>query len=152
MSVNIIDVVQYIFPGQIALGRVSFRKPDDDLLIAIWEVPGVEQPTEEQLIQYGLVNERAIVINSLALNCVSIVQSVLDDTALNRGYYNSASCISYMTSTNVTWQTEAECFIAWRDSVWNYAYTLYATLQGNQDPIPTEQEFRAGIPTIVWPN
>lgn len=46
---NIVEIVEVVYPGAIEAGLVSFRKPEEDILIAYW---GLEdpQPTEQELL------------------------------------------------------------------------------------------------------
>jgi len=173
MTLSLIDIVEYKYPGQIALGNVYFRKIEPDpepapapegepapeyvyfepyLAIAYWNVPNEVQPTEADLLAYGALHERAIEIYSVATQSSPLIQRLLDTTAQSRQYYDAASCVSYVTSSNTTWQTESQAFIAWRDSVWDYAYNLYNTLSGNEDPIPSIDDVINGCPVITWPN
>lgn len=149
---NIVEICTFKYPGQIKLGNISFRKPDDEILIDYWNVPNEPQPTEQELIDYGIANARAIEINQTAINAAQQSQLVIDTTARSKGYGDGVSCASYATSTNVQWKNEAVAFIDWRDSVWNYLYALLAAISGSSDPIPSVQEILNGIPPIVWPN
>jgi len=149
---NIVDVTQYLYPDDLASGRIKFYKPDENILISQWSVDGVSQPTEQELLDYGVTHAREISISLLTQSCVVLIQNLLDSTAKSRNYYDAASCISYATSSNLIWQSEAKCFIAWRDNVWNTAYTIYTTLSGNDEPMPTVEEVIAELPAIVWPN
>jgi hypothetical protein len=151
MSITIIDVVEYQYPGQIQAGNVSFRQPESELLLGDWTVPNVPKPTEEELLAYGALHERDIEINSVKNNCLIPVQNAIDAVAQAKTYSNGVSCASYADSGNASWKAEAMCFIAWRDSVWNYLYNLLATISGNSDPIPSVDEIIAGMPVIVWP-
>lgn len=132
--------------------NITFRQPEQEILIATWNVPNEQQPTEQELIDYGIANQRAIEIDSTSREAAPSVQYVIDKTAQSKSYADAVSCASYSTSSNTQWKAEAECFIVWRDSVWNYLYQLLATLEGNQDPIPSVQEILDSLPVIVWPN
>ncbi len=148
---NIVEIVEYMYPGQIALRNVTFRKPEDDILIETWNVPDVPQPTEQDLLDYGSAHERAIEIYTLAINCSPEIQKLLDATAQSKQFYDTLSCVSYTTSINATWKAQAQCFSDWRDAVWNYAFNLYDTLSGNSDPLPTVEDVINGCPQIEWP-
>lgn len=148
---NIVEVVQYKYPGQIEAGNVSFKQPNNELLIALWKVPNEPQPSEQELIEFGILHERAINIEATTLNVIPLSQNVIDKTAQTKGYSDGVSCASYATSTNVQWKNEAVTFIAWRDSVWNYLYALLAEISGGSDPIPSVQQIIDGIPPMVWP-
>lgn len=153
MIITIVDVVGYKYPGQILKGNVSFRQVSkDDIQIASWTVPNEPQPTQQELIEYGIVHARAIEINITAINAAQQSQVIIDSTAQDKGYADGVACASYATSTNVQWRNEAIAFINWRDSVWNYLYALLAQISGGSDPIPSVEEILNGIPAIVWPN
>lgn len=149
---NIVQVCQYKYPGQIELGNIIFRQPESEILIATWSVPNEPQPTEKELIDFGIANERAIQIYIMTINVVPSAQVVIDKTAQVKSYSDGVSCASYAVSTNPQWKVEAIAFIAWRDSVWDYLYALLAKISTGSDPIPQLQEVIDGIPPIVWPN
>ena len=152
MIINIVDVVQYKYPGQIQKGNVSFsQKSENEIVIYSWTVPNEPQPTEQELIDYGIIHERSIEINALSITVSAIAQSIIDSTAQIKSYANGLSCASYVTSTNLQWKNESIAFIDWRDSVWNYLYALLAEISGGSAPIPTVQQIIDGIPEIIWP-
>lgn len=151
MKINIVQICQYKYPGQVEKMNITFRQPEQEILIATWNVPNEPQPTEQELIDYGIANQRAIEIDSTSRDAAPSVQNVIDATAKAKSYADGVSCASYATSTNAQWKAEAQAFIDWRDSVWNDLYQLLATLQGNQDPIPSVQEIINSLPAIQWP-
>ncbi len=152
MTINIVDVVGYKYPGQIQAGNVSFRQPSaDEIHIVIWTVPNEVQPTEQELIDFGIANEQAIVLNKLFNDAVPQIQSLIDNTARLKQYGDGYACASYATSTNPLWQSQALAFIAWRDQVWIYSYTEFEKMAQGQRPIPTIEEFLTELPAIVWP-
>jgi hypothetical protein len=153
MIINIVDVVGYLYPGQIQKGNVSFRQVSpDEIQIALWNVPDEQQPTEQYLIDYGIANARAIEISITSVNAAQQSQQVIDATAQTKGYGDGVSCASYALSTNIQWKDESLAFIDWRDSVWNYLYALLAAISGGSDPIPTVEQIINGMPQIVWPS
>jgi hypothetical protein len=147
---NIVQICQYKYPGQIEVNNISFRKPDDGILIATWNVPNQTQPTEAELLAYGQEHERAIDINALSLELAATIQHLIDQTAKSKQYENAVSCASYANSTMLNWKLEADTFIAWRDSVWAYAYEQLAIYSGNEEPLPSITEFMASLPQIQW--
>ena len=149
---NIVQICQYKYPSQVEAGNIMFRQPEEEILIAMWKVPNEPQPSEKELIEYGVLHERAIEINATSINATPSAQNVIDKTAQSKGYGDGVSCASYATSTNALWKSESVIFIAWRDSVWDYLYALLAKISGGSDPIPSVQEIIDGIPPIVWPN
>lgn len=149
---NLIDICEQKYPGQIALGNIKFRQEwhDSPIEIAYWNVDGVEKPIESDLINYGTQNERAIGINLLKIECIPLIQKVIDLTANQKQYDNAISCASYKDSTNAQWALDATNFIAWRDAVWMYAFSKLNEYINNQLPLPTSQDIIDGMPPITW--
>ena len=79
------------------------------------------------------------------------VQSHIDDAARGRGYNDSASLASYVSSTLPQWAAEASAFVAWRDAVWIYAYGELGKVQAGQRALPTIDKMIAELPKIDWP-
>lgn len=79
------------------------------------------------------------------------IQAHIDATAKARGYADGVALAGYSTSTILSWVSEAQAFIAWRDAVWIYAYTELAKVQGGKRAVPTIAELIAELPPITWP-
>ena len=78
------------------------------------------------------------------------VQSHLDATAQSKGYDNTYTCLSYLSSTDETWQRESNIFNAWRDTVWRKCHeVLNAVIAGEIQP-PTVDELISQLPKIEW--
>lgn len=78
------------------------------------------------------------------------IQKHLDDVAKARQYNDALSLASYKDSTITQWASEAATFIAWRDSVWVYAYTELQKVQNNLRQQPTVEQFIQELPVIEW--
>lgn len=50
------------------------------------------------------------------------IQDLIDMHAQSRRYDNGNSLATYVSSTIPQWAAEATAFVAWRDTVWAYAY------------------------------
>ncbi len=148
---NIVDVCIIQYPGQVEAGNITFRQPDDDILIDTWNVDGVSQPTEQELLDLIPSLEAAYQLNQLKITSKSLIQNLLDTTAQAKTYNDALHCVSYGLSTNVTWNAEAVAFIAWRDAVYESALTILTGVE-NGDPVPTESQFLAELPAMVWPS
>lgn len=148
MQINIIDVVNYMYPDAINLNQVNFRKPDDKILIGSWDIPGVERPTEENLIEYGTENYREIAINKIKLETLPFLEIKIDACAKTMDYDSALSCASYSNSTNQQWKNESIAFIEWRDSVWLYAYSLLNELLNGDGDLPSVEEILQGLPVF----
>lgn len=147
---NIIDVCKILYPDDISRGNITFRKPDQDILIGTWNVSGVQQPTEEYLLSLIPTYINQFNIDQLKNSATRIISNIIDTTAQSKQYENGVSCASYLNSTNPQWASEAQAFISWRDSCYLYAFNLLNDVVSGGE-IPSEQEFIAGIPVIVWP-
>lgn len=147
---NIVDICQYKYPGQIDKGNIEFRKPEREILIAYWNVPDEPQPTEAELLAYGQEHQRAIEVHALSIDCASRMESVINNTARERQYDNGVSCAGYANSTNEIWKAEADAFIAWRDKVWEYAFNKMQEYLSNEKPLPTLEAFIEALPKIEW--
>lgn len=148
---NIVDVCIIEYPGQVEAGNITFRQPDDDILIDTWNVDGVPQPTEAELEALIPGLEATYQLNQLKATSKYLIQNLLDTTAQTKNYNDALHCVSYGLSTNSGWLAEATAFIAWRDDVYESALSILAGVEGG-DPVPTEQEFLAELPTITWPS
>ena len=78
------------------------------------------------------------------------VQSHLDETAQERGYDNTYTCLSYMNSTDEKWNRESNAFNAWRDSVWHKAHEILDAVMCGAIPQPMVEEVIAQLPKIAW--
>lgn len=80
------------------------------------------------------------------------IQAHVDETARSRNYDSGGSLASYVASTNPQWAAEAEAFVAWRDSVWTYAYGELARVETGERSAPASPDaFIAELPVIEWP-
>jgi len=79
------------------------------------------------------------------------IQTHIDATARQRDYDGGVSCASYVNSTNPQWAAEAQAFVAWRDSVWSYAFQELAKVENGEREQPTIDEFLSELPQIEWP-
>lgn len=78
------------------------------------------------------------------------VQAHLDATAQSRGYDNTYTCLSYLSSTDVVWRRESNAFNAWRDQVWRKCHALLNAVMTEEIKQPTIQELIAQLPIIDW--
>jgi hypothetical protein len=79
------------------------------------------------------------------------IQSMVDEAARSRRYADGKSMDGYVTSTVPAWASEAQAFVAWRDNVWQYAYSELAKVQTKKRKQPSVQDFLQELPAIVWP-
>jgi hypothetical protein len=78
------------------------------------------------------------------------VQAHLDETARSKGYDNTYTCLSYLSSTDEQWNREANTFNAWRDSVWRKCHEVLNDYVAGNIEQPTVGELIALLPVIDW--
>ena len=78
------------------------------------------------------------------------VQAHLDATAQTRGYDNTYTCLSYLSSTDVIWKRESNAFNVWRDRVWRKAHEILNAFMAGEIEQPTVDEVIAQLPLIDW--
>lgn len=78
------------------------------------------------------------------------IKELLFLKAKEKSYDNEQSIVSYTDSTNAAWKAEADAYIAWRDAVWVYAYTILDQVQNEEIEPPTIENFIASAPTLTW--
>ena len=76
------------------------------------------------------------------------VQQHLDSTAQSKGYDSAHACISYINSSNATWQSEAHAMNVWRDAVWGFCQTLETS--GTAESLPTKEQLIGALPIAPW--
>jgi len=81
----------------------------------------------------------------------SAIQSMLDETAKERGYDSILSLCTYATSTAAKFAAEGQAAVEWRDEVWAKGYAILADVEGGERAIPTEAELLSELPNFVWP-
>ncbi|CAN7625337.1 hypothetical protein [Aminobacter sp. LjRoot7] len=79
------------------------------------------------------------------------IERLLDARAQDRRYDSAVSITTYVGSTNAAWAAEAAAFVAWRDSVWTYAYAELEKVTAGLRPQPTVADFLAELPAMSWP-
>jgi hypothetical protein len=151
MSINIVEICRLKYPGQVEAWNITFRQPEEDILIDTWNVEGVEQPTEASLLAEASIWEPIYQLNLLKATSRGLIQNLLDTTAQAKTYNDALHCVSYGLSTNTQWLAEATAFIAWRDNVYETSLAILDGVENNNDPVPTETEFLNALPTITWP-
>lgn len=93
----------------------------------------------------------AVLLAQAQATYTAAAQALLDRAAQERGYDGVLSLCSYATSTNPRFAAEAAAGVAWRDAVWARGYEVLAQVEAGEMAPPTQDEFLAMLPTIVWP-
>lgn len=111
-----------------------------------WIKPSIAPVTEEQI--------QAEIVRLTALEPIRQYSKAIDlhinKIARSKQYNDAVSLASYADSTNSQWKQEALTFIAWRDSVWLFAFEKLKEVQQGLIPQPTIEELIVSLPTINW--
>lgn len=98
-------------------------------------VPIPPKPTPEELLQ----------------NFTSGIQGYIDGIAMQRGYNNGNSCVSYWVSDVSQWSADAKVFTPWRDQVWQLTFVAIEPFESGTGQLPDLNDFISTLPQIVWP-
>jgi hypothetical protein len=151
-TMTVIDVVNIDYPGQLEAWNIVFGQDDvGSIFITKWDVPDIDKPTIQQLI-----NRIPILQNEFDLNYFKTVgqqklQLFLDSVAQQRQYSTAISCASYFNSSHSDWKLESEAFIEWRDNVFIYTLAQIILMDSGQRSVPSFEEFQDELPQISWP-
>ncbi|WP_407976916.1 hypothetical protein ACJKIH_15015 [Brucella pseudogrignonensis] len=86
---------------------------------------------------------------STAINTYrTAIQRIIDATANERQYDSGATLASYVNSTIEQWASEAQAFVAWRDTVWLYALAELDRVQKAERDQPSVEDFLAELPAF----
>jgi hypothetical protein len=81
----------------------------------------------------------------------ALTELTIDAVAKYKSYNNAVSCASYATSTNVAWKEEADAFVAYRDSVYEYAIDYMNRAESGAIANPSKEDYMSNFPVMVWP-
>ena len=95
--------------------------------------------------KYGVISAYVVPPVTLA-QLENEIQKYIDSKAIAKGYDSANSCISYLTSTNPLWASDATSMRNWRDAVWTSAYVN----QGSANPATTWTQVQAILPVTPW--
>jgi len=139
---NIIEILQLKFPNASFVTDYTVRDDGDGVLyIDKWHPSLGDVPTPELLSQWeDELNQTAIIRQAS-----EYVRTLIEDKPKERQYDSVTTICTYVNSSNLLWQAEAQAFIDWRDAVLAYAYSQMA---GNI----SLETFINNIPEMVWPN
>lgn len=154
MAINLVDIVELKYPGQIFSGNIAFRKESESAPFEIvkWTVPNVPQPLEHDLLLESSLWEIAHKVKTLEDAATQLLSNALDIKAQERKYKDANAIISYLGSSNPDWAAEARAFVVWRDSVYEYSINILEQIGQGSIPPPTLDEFIGGLPVMVWPS
>lgn len=146
---NLVDLLKLKYPNARNLFDYQIADPGDgNLYISQWNLDA-PKPTAAEIASW--MKDPDINLQNLAEGIADKLRVIVENKPAERGYDNIATLSSYVTSSNLQWKAEAEAFIMWRDAVFDYAYTLLANVKNGTVPPPTEEQFLAALPALLWP-
>lgn len=151
-TMTIVDVVNIVYPGQLALGNVMFgAETPGNIFITYWNVAGVEQPSVESLLAQIPALQAQFDLVYFNADGTPQLTAYIDSVAQQQRYDNAVACASYVNSTVALWASQAHAFISWRDAVYSYVDAQYQLMESGSRSVPTFAEFQTELPVIVWP-
>ena len=78
------------------------------------------------------------------------VQNLLDTKAQEKAYDNGFALASYATSTDDTFRTEAQTFVAWRDRCWRKCYEILDQFKSGEIEMPSVEYVMSELPVLEW--
>lgn len=155
-TMTIVDVVNIVYPGQLAAGNVTFGQdgtiPNSPIFITSWNVPNQPQPTVESLEAQIPTLQNQFDLSYFVTYGTPQLAAFVDSVAQQKQYADAVSCASYINSTVTSWKAQATTFIAWRDSVYNYVIAQETLMQSGSRTVPSFSEFQTELPVINWPS
>lgn len=148
---NIVEITEMLYPGEMEAGNIKFYQPENEILIQIWTVPGVPQPTEAEILAQEPTVQWPFDYGVLVAGINVATGNFLDITAQEKGYNNAICCVSYVGDANLTWSDEGTVFRNYRGAVWSYIFSTINGFSTPGSPLPTLESVMSGAPTIVWP-
>lgn len=82
---------------------------------------------------------------------VALIEDFLNTTVRVKDYKDILHACSYINSSIPSYQQESQAVIHWRDLVWVKAYEVQNAIANGERAIPTQEEFMAELPVLVWP-
>lgn len=97
-----------------------------------------------------LVGKEDIPQLAVALEQESVVRQYLNAGAQTKHYDSITTACSYANSANVTFKSDADTCIAWRDDCWEH-YLIYVAGVESGASVWTDEALISYLPKLVWP-
>jgi len=148
---NLADILKIKYPTADFLSDINLAKVGEDTLITFWNTEKLgPQPTQQDIDQWNA--DTGINLQYLQSQIEYLLRKIVESKPVEKGYDSIATLSSYITSSNAQWKAEAEAFIAWRDSLFAFAYSELNQVQTGQIQPPSIDEFISSLPSLVWPS
>ncbi|WP_266076825.1 hypothetical protein [Brucella intermedia] len=111
---------------------------------------GLEPPVKAVPVENGVPQTGHPGLSPIDVYRIEI-QAHIDSKAQEKQYDSGATLASYVSSTVPGWFLDAQAFVAWRDSVWLYAFAELDKVQSGERERPSIEDFLAELPVLEWP-
>jgi hypothetical protein len=154
MALTFQQILIATYPAQFKAGLFTLTSIDGQIVIDIWNVPGVARPTYDEIMALDTPSlEASVTIEQFFDQATPVVKNYINSVAMARKYEDAVTCISYYNSTNSASAADAQTFMAWRDSVKAYIAAQEALILSGGRELPASMAaLIAELPAIVWPN
>jgi hypothetical protein len=109
-------------------------------------VNGSNQPTDEAYHAAASEYKNNILLDEYR----QAIKQLLYNKAQEKDYDSEQSIASYATSTNEDWKSEAQQFVQWRDTVYEYSLGVLSDVQAELIEPPTMHDFLKDVPDFNW--
>lgn len=144
---NLIDAIRVKYPEELKNDSIRLQDDGDGVYIKEWFTKDV--PTQEEINSW--IDDTSVKLNYAQTRIEDLLRELINSKPAEKDYDNILTLMSYTNSSNPQWKAEADVFIAWRDSVFEYCYGVLYQVQNGQIPMPTIEEFISNLPELVWP-
>lgn len=144
---NLSDAIKLKYPDEIKNESIILQDDGRGIYIKEWFTDSI--PTQKDVDDW--LNDPLIKLQHAQRQVEDYLRELIDSKPTEKGYDNILTLMSYTNSTNEQWKAEADSFIAWRDSVFEYCYGVLYKVQNAEIPMPTIEEFITNLPELVWP-
>jgi hypothetical protein len=137
-----------------ALAEKASAEAQIEALTASAEATAESHATQVEALQARIaeLENRSTVEPTGETAYAAAIQRFVDGAASAKGYGDAIACASYVASTVEAWRAEALAFVAWRDAVWLFAYSLLAQVRAGDREAPSVEELLSELPEMVWPS
>lgn len=78
------------------------------------------------------------------------LEALMDKQAQTKGYDNRYTASARAGVVGSPFQAEGQTFAVWMDTCYSLGYTILADVKAGTSELPTEEEFLASMPPLVW--
>jgi hypothetical protein len=129
-------------------GEIAYQY--DEYTVELRDRPNLEQYIETNFDALMLKAKQAEK-QSLMLHFEQLLDNHINIIAQAKGYDNRITASLRAAATDSPWYAEGVAFVTWMDSCYAQCYVIQAEIESGQRTIPTDDEFLAEMPEMVWP-